>query len=84
MLMGELLTVAQYELPVKILVFNNHSLGMVQLEMEVAGYPRFGCDLKNPNFALLAQAIGMGGSESKIRRRSAPNWNERWHPKDRS
>ncbi len=61
MLMGELLTLAQYELPVKILVFNNHSLGMVQLEMEVGGYPPFGCDLKNPNFALLAQAIGMAG-----------------------
>jgi len=61
MLMGELLTVFQYELPIKILVFNNHSLGMVQLEMEVAGFPPFGVDLKNPNFALLAQAIGLAG-----------------------
>jgi len=61
MLMGELLTVFQYELPIKILVFNNHSLGMVQLEMEVAGFPPFGVDLKNPNFALLAQAIGLMG-----------------------
>jgi pyruvate dehydrogenase (quinone) len=61
MLMGELLTVAQYELPVKILVFNNHSLGLVQVEMEVAGMPPFGTDLKNPNFAMLAQAIGLTG-----------------------
>src|SRR6202521_5023503 len=61
MLMGELLTVAQYQLPIKIVLFNNHRLGMVQLEMEVAGLPHYGCELKNPNFATLAQAIGMMG-----------------------
>ena len=61
MLMGELLTLAQYELPVKIVLFNNHSLAMVQLEMEVAGLPHYGCELKNPNFAVLAQAVGMKG-----------------------
>src|SRR5438445_200930 len=54
MLLGELLTVAQYELPVKIVVFNNHRLGMVQLEQEAAGLPHFGCDRKNPDFAALA------------------------------
>jgi pyruvate dehydrogenase (quinone) len=61
MLLGELLTLAQYELPVKIVLFNNHSLGMVQLEMEVAGLPPYGCERKNPNFAALAQAIGLTG-----------------------
>jgi pyruvate dehydrogenase (quinone) len=61
MMMGELLTVAQYQLPLKIIVFNNHRLGMVQLEMGVAGYPHYGCDLTNPNFAALAQAIGFTG-----------------------
>ena len=61
MLMGELLTVAQYQLPVKILLFNNHRLGMVQLEMEAAGLPHYGVELKNPNFAALAQAIGLMG-----------------------
>jgi pyruvate dehydrogenase (quinone) len=61
MLMGELLTVAQYELPVKIVLFNNHRLGMVQLEMETAGLPHHGCERKNPNFATLAQAIGLLG-----------------------
>jgi pyruvate dehydrogenase (quinone) len=61
MMMGELLTVAQYKLPVKIIVFNNHRLGMVQLEMGVAGYPHYGCDLVNPNFAAMAQAIGFTG-----------------------
>jgi pyruvate dehydrogenase (quinone) len=61
MMMGELLTVAQYQLPVKIVLFNNHRLGMVQLEMETAGLPHYGCDLKNPNFATLAQAVGFTG-----------------------
>jgi pyruvate dehydrogenase (quinone) len=61
MFLGELLTVAQYRLPVKIVLFNNHRLGMVQMEMEVAGLPHYGCELKNPNFALLAQAVGLMG-----------------------
>jgi len=61
MLMGDLLTLTQYELPIKIVVFNNSSLGMVKLEMEVAGFPDFQTDLKNPNFAKLAEAIGMMG-----------------------
>ena len=61
MLLGEVLTLAQYELPVKVVVFNNHSLAMVRLEMEVAGMPSYGCDLKNPNFAALAQAAGIMG-----------------------
>ena len=61
MLMGELLTAAQYQLAVKIIVFNNHRLGMVQLEQEVAGLPHYGVELKNPNFATLAQAVGLTG-----------------------
>jgi pyruvate dehydrogenase (quinone) len=61
MLMGELLTVAQYQLPVKIVLFDNHRLGMVQLEMEAAGLPHYGCELKNPNFAALAEAVGLLG-----------------------
>ena len=59
MLMGELLTLGQHELPVKLVCFNNHTLGMVQLEMEVAGFPPHGCKLKNPNFAALAEAAGL-------------------------
>lgn len=61
MLLGELLTVAQYELPVKIVLFNNHRLGMVQLEQEAAGLPHYGVELKNPNFAALAEAVGLKG-----------------------
>jgi pyruvate dehydrogenase (quinone) len=61
MLMGDLLTVAQYDLPIKIVVFDNYALGMVKLEMEVAGFPAWQTDLKNPNFAKVAEAIGMKG-----------------------
>ena len=61
MLLGELLTVAQYQLPVKIVLFDNHRLGMVQLEQEAAGLPHYGVELKNPNFAALAEAVGLKG-----------------------
>ncbi len=61
MLMGDLLTITQYDLPIKIVVFDNSALGMVKLEMEVDGVPDYQTDLKNPNFAKLAEAIGMMG-----------------------
>jgi pyruvate dehydrogenase (quinone) len=61
MLMGDLLTVTQYDLPIKIVVFNNSVLGMVKLEMESAGFPDWQTDNKNPNFAQLAEAIGIRG-----------------------
>ncbi|HEY3309759.1 MAG TPA: pyruvate dehydrogenase [Desulfuromonadaceae bacterium] len=61
MLMGDLLTLVQYELPVKIVLFNNGVLGMVKLEMEVAGLPDWQTDLKNPDFAKVADAIGIMG-----------------------
>jgi pyruvate dehydrogenase (quinone) len=61
MLMGDLLTLTQYDLPIKVLVFDNSALGMVKLEMEVAGLPDYGTDLKNPNFAKIAEAMGIMG-----------------------
>jgi pyruvate dehydrogenase (quinone) len=61
MLLGDLTTIAQYKLPIKIVVFNNHSLGMVKLEMEVAGLPDWQTDMFNPDFAMVAQAMGMKG-----------------------
>lgn len=61
MLMGDVLTLLQYELPIKLLIFNNHTLGMVKLEQEVLGYPSFQTDLKNPDFARMAEAIGILG-----------------------
>ena len=61
MLMGGLLTVLQYDLPLKILIFNNSQLDLVKMEMEVAGYPDYQTDLKNPNFAKVAEAVGFLG-----------------------
>ena len=61
MMMGDLMTIVQYKLPVKIIVFNNRSLGMVKLEMEVAGIPDQETDMLNPDFAKIAEAMGMPG-----------------------
>jgi pyruvate dehydrogenase (quinone) len=61
MLFGELLTLLQNRLPVKVVVFNNSSLNFVELEMKAAGIVNFGTDLHNPNFAAVAQATGMFG-----------------------
>jgi len=61
MLLGDLLTIAQYDLPIKLVVFDNASLGMVRLEQQVAGLPFHGTEMKNPNFAALAEAVGVKG-----------------------
>lgn len=59
MLMGELLTVKTHNLPVKIFLFNNSSLGMVKLEMLVQGLPEFGTDHDHVDFASIAEAVGI-------------------------
>jgi pyruvate dehydrogenase (quinone) len=59
--MGELLTAAEREIPVKLMVFNNSTRGMVRAEMEVSGYVPWGTDVKNPDFGAVAQAIGIHG-----------------------
>jgi pyruvate dehydrogenase (quinone) len=61
MLMGDLLTLTQMELPVKMVVFHNSKLGFVDLEQKTAGYLPTGVDLKNPNFAKMAEAVGILG-----------------------
>ena len=61
MLLGELLTITQNALPVKIVVFNNSSLNFVEVEMKAAGFVNFGADLINPDFAALAQSVGILG-----------------------
>lgn len=61
MLLGDLATIKQYNLPIKLVVFNNRSLGMVKLEMEVAGLPDAETDMVNPDFALVAEAMGIKG-----------------------
>ena len=62
MLMGELLTVVQNKLPVKIVVFNNSALAFVEVEMMAAGIVPFGTDLKNPDFSRVAEACGLLGA----------------------
>jgi pyruvate dehydrogenase (quinone) len=61
MLMGDLLSLHQLELPVKIIVFKNDALAFVEMEMKVAGLMDFGTDLKKPNFAKMAEAAGLLG-----------------------
>ena len=61
MLLGDLATIKQYNLPIKLIVFNNRSLGMVQLEMQVEGLPNNETDMVNPDFEMIAQAMGFRG-----------------------
>jgi pyruvate dehydrogenase (quinone) len=61
MMLGDLITLKQHRLPVKIVVFNNGALAFVELEMKAAGLVNFGTDLHNPNFADVATALGMHG-----------------------
>jgi pyruvate dehydrogenase (quinone) len=59
MLLGELLTLRQQRLPVKVVVFNNGALSFVELEMKAAGIVTFATDLDNPDFSAIADAIGL-------------------------
>lgn len=59
MLLGDLATIHQYQLPIKIIVFNNRTLGMVRLEMQVAGLPDNQTDMVNPDFAKVGEAMGI-------------------------
>jgi pyruvate dehydrogenase (quinone) len=61
MLFGELITLVQNDLPVKVIVFNNSSLNFVELEMKAAGVVNFGTDLSNPDFGAAARAMGIWG-----------------------
>jgi pyruvate dehydrogenase (quinone) len=62
MLLGELLTLRQQHLPVKVIVFNNGALGFVELEMKAAGIVTYGTDLDNPDFAGIAKSAGLLGA----------------------
>lgn len=62
MLLGDILTLKQHNLPVKVVVFTNGTLGFVELEMKAAGFVNYGTDLVNPNFAELAESAGLQGT----------------------
>jgi pyruvate dehydrogenase (quinone) len=61
MMMGDFITLTQMGLPVKVIVLNNGTLGFVEMEMKATGFLDTGCDLKNPNFAAMAEAMGVRG-----------------------
>ena len=66
MLMGELLTLRQQRLPVKVVVLNNGALSFVELEMKAAGIVTYGTDLDNPDFAGIARATGLFGTRVEM------------------
>ena len=59
MLMGDFLTLAQQNLPVKVVIYNNGTLGFVALEMKAGGFLEFGTDLNNPDFSAMAKGMGI-------------------------
>lgn len=61
MLMGDFLSIAQHKLPIKLVIFNNSSLGFVAMEMKSGGYLTDGTELNNPDFAAIAEATGIKG-----------------------
>lgn len=61
MLLGDLMTAVTHDLPIKVVLFDNGRLGMVKLEMEQVGLPEFGTVLHNPDFAAVANALGLKG-----------------------
>ncbi|HSZ93900.1 MAG TPA: ubiquinone-dependent pyruvate dehydrogenase [Acetobacteraceae bacterium] len=61
MLMGDLLSLKQLDLPAKIVVFNNGALGFIELEQKSTGFINTGTELENPNFAMMAEAVGIKG-----------------------
>lgn len=61
MLMGDLISLKQHNIPVKVVVFNNGVLGFVALEMKAAGFVNTGVDLDNPEFSAVARAVGIHG-----------------------
>jgi pyruvate dehydrogenase (quinone) len=61
MLMGDFLSLAQLGLPVKVVVFNNGALGFIELEQKSTGFIATGTELQNPNFAAMAEAVGVRG-----------------------
>jgi len=61
MLMGDLLTLKQLDLPIKVVVFNNGALGFIELEQKSTGFLPTGTELENPDFAKMAEAVGIKG-----------------------
>jgi pyruvate dehydrogenase (quinone) len=61
MLMGDFISLTQLKLPVKVVVFNNGALGFIELEQKSTGFLDYGTEFNNPNFAAMAEAVGIRG-----------------------
>jgi pyruvate dehydrogenase (quinone) len=61
MLMGDFISLTQLKLPVKVVVFNNGTLGFIELEQKSTGFLEFGTEFNNSNFAAMAKAMGIYG-----------------------
>jgi pyruvate dehydrogenase (quinone) len=72
MLMGDLLTLRQHNLPVKLIVFKNDSLAFVELEMKAAGILDFGTNLHNPDFTKIAEGAGLLGVRAETQDQVEP------------
>jgi len=70
--MGDLLSLRQLQLPVKIVVFRNDALAFVELEMKASGILDFGTDLNNPDFAKMAEAAGLLGLSAETPEQARP------------
>lgn len=76
MAMGDFVTAVKYDLPMVIIVLNNHELGMIRVEQQVEKYPNFATELLNPDFALYAKACGGEGIrvENPLELEQAVKW----------
>ena len=72
MLMGDVLTLRQHKLPIKIIVFKNNSLAFVELELKAAGVLGSGTDLHNPDFKKIAEGAGLIGLTAETPDQVAP------------
>jgi len=72
MLMGDLLTLRQHDLPVKLIVFKNDSLAFVELEMKAAGILDYGTHLHNPDFTKIAEGAGLLGLRAETADQAEP------------
>jgi pyruvate dehydrogenase (quinone) len=61
MLMGDFLSLVQLRLPVKVVVLNNGTVGFIEIEQKSTGFLGTGTELHNPNFAAMAEAVGVRG-----------------------
>jgi len=72
MMMGDLLTLKQHDLPVKLIVYRNDALAFVELEMKSAGVLNFSTDLRNPDFAKIAEGAGLLGLKAETANQVEP------------